>query len=257
MESDGVSGTTGDEDEEEDSAHKHTLRCEEVIFKLSNGTLVAAGFMDKEQRREEVTSVTFLRRTAKMRSNTLMSQVVRQTIEDGTPEKYAERDPITGEFEQSNLDPRDSNLFLDALIEITKVARVQEKCMFFSRAYGTELREVSARHVNEHVKEGAKRHGLSPDRYSSHSFKKAHIQILQAGKWTEKQQQKSVAHKAASSTASYRSKLAEGPYSTLFEAGGKRTVADNLAEQQLLDVGTALRLSEMELTTRKKARDLY
>lgn len=250
----GASGAPGDEEDGEDMAHKHTLRCNETIFKLEDGTLVAAGLLGQDQMREKVVSINFLRRTAKMRANTLISQMVRMEASAESLDKYSNRDPFTGRITSSNLGPIENNILMDALVEMTKLARVQDKCMLFSRVYNGDLKEVTAREVNAHIKAGAKRYGLSANHYSSHSFKKGHVQMLQAGNWTEMQQQTSVGHKAAGSTSYYRSKLAEGPHSALFAAGGKRTVADNLAEQQLLDVGTKLRLIEEEAENKKKAR---
>jgi len=232
--------------------HKHTLRCNEVHFLLQDGRLVEAGKLLLTD--TDVTRVTFLRRTAKMRAETIISSVNRQAEAEGARNKYTQRDVITGKRICAPFDHIDSNLFLDALVLFSRHSGVQEKCYFFSRAVDGSIRAVNAKHLNTHVKEAAQRLGLSSFRFSTASLKKGHVQTLQASKWTEQQQQASAAHRVPASTQHYRTKLAEGAESTIFAAGGTHTAAFCLDEARLLDAGTKHRQTAAA-SNKKRSRE--
>jgi len=238
-------GASGDEDGSDEGAQKHTLKCKEVLFRFDGSSdLHQAGYLPRDVVAASINRMSFLRRSGKQRAHTIASTLERLTL---SPEdqggRYTTR-CAKGELSHEPFGPYENNLFLDALIKLSSEAGVQDDCYFFSRQHGGTLKELKAAHINEHLKEAAKRWGLSSNHFSSHSLKKAHVQSLEKGGFSDEDQQISAGHASACSTAYYRRKIVSGSESAIFSANAARTVAEARDEQQHLHVGAQNRAQD-------------
>jgi len=247
-------GASGEEDEEGEGAHKHTLKCKEVLFKVEGvDVLVPAGKLPAGTTTKSVSRASFLSRTSKSRKHTVASFIERKTLAPGEEVGRYDQRSADGKLSHAPFGPFENNLFLDAIISISLLAGVEGECYFFSRQYAGGLKELKAKHINEHVKAGARRWGLSGDHFSSHSYKKAHVQTLQKNGFSEEEQQASAGHKAAHSTSYYRAKLVSTSSSIIFAAGAARTVAETKDEQMHIDAGVAIRKNDERKRRRVEA----